>query len=73
VKEARGIAGHRLLQELTAKKDAPDSQERWALANALTVAGDASLVDEIQAMMADPSYADIHELLKETLKKLRVR
>lgn len=71
VKEARGLAGHQLLQELMAKKDPRGSEERWTLANALTVAWDISLVDEIRALVADPDYADVHELLMESLKSLR--
>jgi len=54
-----------------AKKDPRGSEERWTLANALTVAWDISLVDEIRALVADPDYADVHELLMESLKSLR--
>jgi len=73
VREARGIAGRELLQELAAQKDPPCSEVRWALANALTVAADKSMIDEINEMAADPRYVDVHERLTATLKKLRAK
>lgn len=72
VREARGIAGRTLLQELVSQKDPPGSQERWALANALTVTADKTLAEEIKTLVVDPSYKDVHERLNATLKKLRL-
>jgi hypothetical protein len=40
----------------------------FTLANALVVVGDASMVEEIKALIADPRYSDIHARLKDTLK-----
>ena len=73
VHEARGIAGRKLLDELMSQKDSQGSQQRWALANALTVASDRSLIDEIRMLLADPRFEDVHERLNATLKDLRGR
>ncbi|HEX3997972.1 MAG TPA: hypothetical protein VHX65_05425 [Pirellulales bacterium] len=70
VPEARGCAGMTILQELVGQKDAPGSEERWALANALVSAADRSMVDEISAMAADPSYADVRERFEAALERL---
>jgi hypothetical protein len=71
VREARGVAGRQIVDEVMSQKDAPGSEQRWALANALTVAADISLVDDIRELLADPRFEDVHERLKSTLKNLR--
>jgi hypothetical protein len=71
VPEARGVAGREILDELKADKDPFGSEERWALANALTVAADRSMVDDIKAMIDDVGYEDVHERLRTALKNLR--
>jgi hypothetical protein len=73
VPEARGIAGRKLLEELLAEKDPRGSEERWALANALTVTADKSMISEIEALVGNPLYEDVHERLSTVLKSLRVQ
>jgi hypothetical protein len=71
VPEAQGLAGREILDELKRGKDAPGSESRWALANALPVAADKSMVDEIKAMIDDSCYDDVRERLTITLENLR--
>jgi hypothetical protein len=66
--EARSVAGQDVLRELGHEKD---SENRWALANALTVVADRDDADQIRRLADDPAYEDIHERLEEALKKLR--
>jgi hypothetical protein len=74
VEEARGTeASQMILGKLKQTEPCParcgDAYDvRWALANALVVVGDASMVDEIKALIADPRYADIQARLKDALK-----
>ena len=68
VKEARGIAGGDVLRELLHEKN---DENRWALANALTVVGDKNQVTTIEALVDDPRFADVSERLKEALKNLK--
>jgi hypothetical protein len=73
VKEARGPAGRAILDELKRRGGEPPSTARWALANALTVAGDASMVQEIEALISDPRYANERSILGQALKRLTHR
>ena len=68
VMEGEGIAGGPILQEL---KHEQDSETRWTLANALTIVAGSRDTDEIASLVADPSYADVHERLSQALKNLR--
>jgi hypothetical protein len=71
VREARGAAARVILDELKRQFDPHGSEARWTLANALTVAADASLADELLALYEDPAYDDVHERLRKTLRRLR--
>ncbi len=74
VPEARGAAAREILETLKREEkkeqtdNLPRGDVRWALANALVVVGDASMVEEIKALIADPCYADIQARLKDALK-----
>ena len=72
VKEARGAAARVILDELK-RRTQPDEQGefRWTLANALTVAGDKTMADEIKALLADERYQDIHDWLQRVLNKIK--
>lgn len=68
VKEAKGLAGNDILGELQRETD---GENRWALANALTVVAEQSNAAAIEALLSDPAFADISERLSESLKKLQ--
>ncbi len=74
VKEARTMgAGRVILERLRQTAPCPtqsgdDYQARWALANALTVASDKTMVEEIKTLSADGEYADVRERLEAALK-----
>ena len=74
VKEACGPQAREILEKLQrldfleSTPAEPHSDVRWCLANALVVVGDAGMVDEIKALIADPRYADIEARLKDALK-----
>lgn len=65
VKEAKGLAGGDIISEL---RQEADSENRWALANALTVVAERGNAAAIQALLDDPAYADVSERLGEALK-----
>ena len=65
--EARGLAGEDILRELRHEGDA---ENRWALANALTVVSDKRDKEAIEVLLDDPSYEDVSERLSEALKNL---
>jgi hypothetical protein len=67
VKEARGIAGEAILDELRGETD---SENRWALANALTVTAERKDAAAIKALLADPAFEDVGERLGEALSKI---
>lgn len=74
VKESRGTGASRIILDKL-KQTAPcptksgdDYQARWALANALTVAGDENTVEEIKELIANPNFADVRERLKDALR-----
>lgn len=69
VVNARGSAARFILCELQSslEKNTPHSV-RWALANALTVVADSSMVKEIKTMISDNNFKDIHERLKVALR-----
>ncbi|RYZ75725.1 MAG: hypothetical protein EOP06_32050 [Proteobacteria bacterium] len=66
-KDALGIAGSTIINELRREGEA---ENRWALANALTVVADKSDKFEIKALLNDPAYQDVGERLGEALKNL---
>jgi hypothetical protein len=68
VKEAKGLAGSDILGELQRETD---EENRWALANALTVVAEQSNAAGIEALLSDPAFADVSERLSESLKKLQ--
>lgn len=74
VKEACGPQAREILEKLQrldfleSTPAEPRSDARWCLANALVVVGDASMVEEIKALIADPRYANVHNRLKDALK-----
>lgn len=65
VKEAKGIAAGVIINELQHEND---SENRWALANALTMTADRANAAAIQALLENPEYADVSERLDEALK-----
>jgi hypothetical protein len=69
VREARGATARDILNELKRSCQQDENQFRWALANALTVAGDVTLVEEIKAIIADRRYEDLRQILELALKK----
>jgi hypothetical protein len=71
VKEARGVAGREILDQLKRDIDPPSSEARWVIANALTVVADAGMADEIRSLAADPHFEDLRERLMASLKRLR--
>lgn len=68
--DARGLAAEAVLTELQTEAD---SELRWALANALTVVADRTNVGAIEALLNDPTYADVSERLGEALKTAGLR
>jgi hypothetical protein len=70
VPEARGTGGRALLDELKSNETS-DEQLRFALANALTVAADRTMAQEIGALAKDPRYVDVHAELRKALARLR--
>jgi hypothetical protein len=73
VPEARGTAARVILSELQRPYGESPYSVRWVLANALTVAGDDSMVDEIKALIADNRYADVCERLKTAIENIGSR
>jgi hypothetical protein len=73
VREARGVAAREMLDELKRRGDEPASELRWALANALTITADRSMMEEITALLTDTRYEDVHERLRAALNNLRAR
>jgi hypothetical protein len=57
------------LDELRNQASPSPYEVRWALANALTVAGDASMRDEIETLLSDDRFKDVRNVLKLVLKK----
>lgn len=66
-KEARGLAGEVILHELRREQD---SENRWALANALTVVADQGDAAAIETFLGDPAYEDVSERLGKSLRNL---
>jgi hypothetical protein len=66
VREAKGLAGEVLLQQL---RHETNREVRWTLANALTMAADKRDVDAMKALLGDPNYADVHERLRSAVRK----
>jgi hypothetical protein len=69
VKEARGIAGYEVLDELKRRANERPDEVRWTLANALTVIADASMIDDIKRLLEDSRYTREREVLRRALKK----
>ena len=68
VREAKGIAGGEILDELRRETD---SENRWALANALTVVAERDDMVSIDGLLEDPAYDDVSERLSEALTSLQ--
>jgi hypothetical protein len=73
VPEARGAAARIILSELQRPFSESPHSVRWVLANALTLAGDESMVNEIRALIADDQYTDVRERLATALEKIGSR
>lgn len=73
VREARGTPARQILDELKQQADDGSHEVRWALANALTVAADASMTDEIEKLVNNPGYQDVQERLRTALKNVDTR
>jgi len=73
VPEARGAAARVILSELQRPSGESPHSVRWVLANALTLAGDDSIVDEIKALIADDRYTDVRERLTTAVEKIGSR
>lgn len=69
VKEARGIAGYEVLDELKRRANESPDEARWMLANALTVIADASMIDDIKRLLEDSRYTPERGVLRRALKK----
>lgn len=67
-REARGVAGRDILDELRREVG---GENRWALANALTVVAGHEDSQAIQALLDDPSYEDVSERLTVALMQAR--
>jgi hypothetical protein len=70
VAEARGEAARVILSELQRPIGESPHSVRWALANALAVAGDRSMVSEIKALVVDDRYADARERLTRAVENI---
>lgn len=68
VKEAKGVSSEDILDELQRETN---EENRWALANAMTVVADRADRQAIQALLDDPAYMDVSERLTEALKQAR--
>lgn len=73
VPEARGAAARVILSELRRPLSESPHSVRWVLANALTVAGDGSIVSEIKALIVDDRYADVRERLTKVVENFGSR
>jgi hypothetical protein len=73
VPEAQGAAARVILSELKSPSGESPHSVRWVLANALTVAGDDSVLDEIKALIADDGYTDVRERLTVAVEKIGSR
>jgi hypothetical protein len=70
VPEARGEGARVMLSELQRPIGESPHPVRWALANALAVAGDGSVVNEIKALAVDDRYADVRERLTRAVENI---
>jgi hypothetical protein len=70
VKEAKGVAGSHILNELQHEEAV---ENRWALAHALTVVADHQNRETIEMMLGNPAYEDINERLTEALSQAKCR
>ena len=79
VKEARGtdaalVILDRLKEtEPSSTQAGDDYQDRWALANALTVVADKSMAEELGHLLADARYQDVKERIEKAVKNLGSR
>lgn len=67
VKEARGVAGRAILNELK-RTELSASEMRWLLANALRKTTDESMHDDLKKMIADAQYDDVRNILKSAVR-----
>lgn len=73
VPEARGTAARVILSELQRPLGESPHSVRWVLANALTIAGDGSIVSEIKSLIADDRYVDVRERLTKAVENIGCR
>lgn len=73
VPEARGASARVILSELQRPISESPHSVRWVLANALTVAGDSGMVNELKALIVDDRYADVRERLKKAVENIGSR
>jgi hypothetical protein len=73
VREARGTPGRIILTELQRPVEQSPRAVRWALANALTVAGDVSMIEQLESHIADPRFGDVREILKLAVQKISAK
>jgi len=73
VPEARGAPAREILELKRSADDQSKNEVRFALANALAKTGDASMAAEIETMISDPRFADLHNILSLVLKKIAAR
>ncbi len=69
VKEARGIAGRSVLEALMRSSRLDESEVRWALANALTVIADQSLLSQIKRLYDSGQYPNEARELRAAIKR----
>ena len=69
VPEARGEPAHVLLHELVYGEYASGADIRWVLANALTVAADATMTEELRGLVQDPRFEDVRQRLTVAFKR----
>lgn len=68
VKEAKGVVSGDIIDALKSEEDA---ENRWVLANALTVVAERANRQAIHTLLDDPAYEDVSERLIEALKQTR--
>ena len=72
VPEARGDPARRILDEFK-RADNENEFVRWALANALTVIADRTMIEEIEALLVAERQENVVRLLRSAVRKARKR
>ncbi len=63
VPEAKPLAAHALIEAFQHEPDGTDISVKWALANALTVVADDSVLDDLIALVQDKRHGTSHTVL----------